>query len=166
MGGMPIHPAIVHIPIGLAVVTPVLAGAVLVALWRGRADRRTWGIVALVQAIVLAGALVALQTGRAEEERVEEVAPEAAIEMHEERAEVFTWLAGLSLATGVAVLLVPGRKAILASALAATMTSAAVAGATWWVGHSGGSLVYQHGAALAYAGKGPGAIEGGHVDDD
>ena len=164
MASMPVHPAVVHIPIGLAVVTPVLAGLLLLGLWRGWANRRMWSIVVFVQAIVLVGALVALRTGRAEEERVEHVTSEAAVELHEEHAEAFTWLAGLSAVVGLAVLLVRGRGAMLATAVAATVASGAVVAGAWWVGHSGGALVYQQGAAAAYSRGSPGRL-GGDVDD-
>lgn len=107
---------------------------------------------------------MALRTGRAEEERVEKVTSEAAIELHEEAAEAFTWLAGLSAAVGLGVLLVRGRRAMLAMAVAATMASGAVVAGAWWVGHSGGALVYQQGAAAAYSGGSPGRL-GGDVDD-
>lgn len=107
--------------------------------------------MALVQAIVVAGALVAQRTGRAEEERVENVVPEAAIDAHEERAEAFTWLAAAGLATAGAVLVVPGGTSLTAAALVATVVSSVGASAAVWVGHSGGELVYRHGAASAYA---------------
>jgi uncharacterized membrane protein len=157
MEGLPLHPAIVHVPIGVGLVVPVMAGLVALALWRGRAARSAWSLVVLVQAVVLGGALAAMRTGEAEEERTERFASEAAVERHEEQAEVFTWLAGVALAAGVAVLVVPGRTAMVAAAVAATVASAAVAGATFRVGHSGGELVYREGAALAYrdAGRPP-----------
>jgi uncharacterized membrane protein len=166
MGGLPIHPVVVHVPIGLGLLAPVLAAVVAAALWRGRAARGAWALVVLVQAIVLAGALVALRTGEAEEERAGALVPEAAVELHEERAETFVWIAAVSLATGVAVLLVPGRTAIVATALAATVASSAVAGAALWVGHSGGQLVYGPGGIVAsreLGGRAPGRLA---LDDD
>jgi hypothetical protein len=57
-----------------------------------------------------------------------------------------------------------GRKAMLAMAVAATMASGAVVAGAWWVGHSGGALVYHKGAAAAYSRGSPGRL-GGDVDD-
>jgi uncharacterized membrane protein len=156
-GGLPFHPAVVHVPIGVGLVVPVLAAVVTAALWRGHATRAAWSLVALLQAIVFAGALVALRTGEAEEERLESRVSKDAVERHEEQAEVLAWLSGVSLAAGVAVLLVRGSAAVVATALAATVASSAVAGAALWVGHSGGEIVYGRDAALALRGETPGS---------
>jgi hypothetical protein len=94
--------------------------------------------------------MIQTRTGEAEEERVEDVVSERALETHEERGEVFTWLAGMALAAGVAALVIPTRRAQLAAAAAASVAAVAVGGAAYWVGHSGGELVYKNGAAAAY----------------
>lgn len=94
--------------------------------------------------------MIQTRTGEAEEERVEDVVSERALETHEERGEVFTWLAGMALAAGVAALVIPTRRAQLAAAAAASVAAVAVGGAAYWVGHSGGELAYKNGAAAAY----------------
>jgi cobalamin synthase len=154
---LPWHPVMVHVPLGLGVVVPVVAvGVLLAARRRGGLDRRDWWPVVLLQAVVLAGALVALRTGEAEEERVEDVVGKEAIHHHEERAEAFTWLTGLSLAAGATAWAVSAPRRFTL-AVVATIAATAAAGATFWVGHSGGELVYRHGAARAYVPEPPDA---------
>jgi len=88
---VPLHPALVHLPLGLSIVLPLVAAGMAFALWRGLVPRRTWGVVVGLQAALVVGALVALKTGEREERRVEPVVGETALERHEEAAEVFLW---------------------------------------------------------------------------
>ncbi|MCA9773335.1 MAG: hypothetical protein KC466_13055 [Myxococcales bacterium] len=171
MNNLPLHPAIVHLPLGIAFVMPVLLALVLLWIWRDRFTVRAWIPAVVLQAILVGSAFVALETGEDQEERVEKVVPESAIEVHEERAEVFAWLGGATL---VAVALIPvfgNRKPRgLAATLALALSLGAV-GQGLLVGHSGGRLVYEYGAANAYlpdakAAAAPGPAAGSHGDDD
>ena len=144
----PLHPAVVHFPIALAVLLPVAA---LVALWvirRGAAPLEAWA-VPLAMAVALTGsAWVALQTGEAEEDRVEAYVGEAAIHEHEEAAERFLLIAGVMTLVGGLGLLsgtVGNAARLVASAGAVVVLLAGVQ-----VGSAGGRLVYEHGAAQAY----------------
>jgi hypothetical protein len=76
---------------------------------------------------------------------------EAVVDAHEERAEAFTRVAAAGLARAGAVLVVPVGASLTVAALGATITNAVGSGAALWVGHSGGELVYRHGAASTYA---------------
>lgn len=157
---LPLHPLVVHLPLALAVLVPMLAAFALLVWWRGwPSGRRAWGLVAALQALLVLGALVALRTGQAEEERVEAAVAESVLEGHEEAAEIF-----LGVATGVLVpaflaLLVPGVTA--GRLLAATALAGMVLGAVLAVrvGEAGGELVYRHGAAAVYAMPGAGGTE-------
>lgn len=145
----PLHPAVVHLPIALAVLAPWVALAALVSIRRGWLPARTWLTVVALHALLAGSAWLAVETGEQEEERVERVVAERPIETHEERAEVFL---GLSLAALAAAALgmLRGRAGRLAqvgtlvAALAVLVSGAAV-------GHTGGELVYRHGAGQAYA---------------
>jgi hypothetical protein len=150
MFGVPLHPLVVHFPIVLAVLLPVVA---LVALWairRGTSVRRAWLVPLAVSAALSAGAFVATQTGDGEEDRVERVVGERAIHGHEEAGDRFLVLSGV-LVLIVAAGMLPnaaGRAArLLGTGGAVGLIVAAVQ-----VGHSGGLLVYRDGAASAYAG--------------
>jgi pimeloyl-ACP methyl ester carboxylesterase len=163
----------VHLPLGLAFVIPALAVGFAWALWKGRVrSRGAWIAVIALQVVLLGGGLVAMNTGEREEDRVERVVPDSAIERHEEYAEQFVWAAGLTLVTA---LLVPTfRKPAVVHAMAAltVMGTLLVAAAAIRVGHAGGQLVYGHNAGAAYAAAGqqggePRAVEAPqHADDD
>jgi hypothetical protein len=101
----PLHPAVVHFPIVLALLLPVVAIIALIMIRRG-AD-------------------------------------------HEEAAEVFlalTLVTTLLVTTG----LWGGRVGDLARPVA-TAATVLLVGLAFQVGHTGGELVYGHGAASAYA---------------
>ncbi len=157
MGNIPLHPLVVHLPLVLAALLPFVVLAILWGDRRGRLTARSWWIGVGVAALLTAGAFVSVKTGEREEEVVESVVPEAALERHEERAEAFLWatLAPLALlGLTVAVRTDAPRRWIGTGALVASL---ALAGLAVGVGHSGGSLVYEHGAASAYTDPGTAA---------
>ncbi len=157
MGQVPLHPALVHIPLGIAVVLPLVALAVTVALWRGWIGPRAFALVVLLQAVVVGAGVVALQTGERDEERV---ANEAAVEAHEEAAQRFMVGAGFALALGVGGLLLlkrqPALRWMAAGLTAATLVEAGLAVAT---GQRGGELVYGAGGPAQ-------AVRAQHEEDD
>lgn len=150
MFALPLHPAIVHIPLGIAAVVPLVMIVLTVALVRRKATRQSFLLAALLQAIVVGGGLVALSTGEAEEERVESVVSERAIERHEELAKVFVAASGMTLALALLAGVAPERWT-RRLAVAGTVASIGALGVGVAVGHAGGELVYRHGAATAYA---------------
>ncbi len=164
----PLHPAIVHFPIVLAVLAPILAATTLWAIHSKRVSRSSWiGIVAL-QIAVVGATWAATETGEHEEERVERIVAERHIEEHEEAAERFLVLAALVLPLA-AVGLLTGPIGTTSRALTVALSVAALA-AAGVVGHSGGELVYRHGAAAAYLEPGLQQIGSplaysGHEDD-
>jgi uncharacterized membrane protein len=155
MNGLPLHPALVHLPLGLAFVMPFLALIVGWALWTGRAPRRTWAIVVALQAVLLAGGLMALRTGEAQEDRVEPVVGETALARHEAAAQQFVWASALTLALATAGLLLRQARPMRSAVVLTTLASAVVTGLAVRTGHAGGQLVYVHGAASAYLAAGP-----------
>lgn len=144
----PLHPTVVHFPIVLGVVLPLLAAY---ALWRMHdgAPARAWGPVVLVAVLTWASAYVASRLGQQEEERVEAVlVSEDPLHEHEEAAELFLLVSGI--VAGVALLgLAPGmvgRSARLLALVGAVLGLTVVAR----TGYLGGELAYRHGAAAAY----------------
>jgi uncharacterized membrane protein len=159
MQGIPLHPAVVHVPLGLSLVIPLVAATVGYALLKGWATKPVWLIVIALQALVLVGGLAAMNTGENEEDVVERVLSERLIEAHEEKAEAFVWSAGITLALSVAVLAL-GPQQVGAAAIATSLAAAVTLGLGYRVGHSGGELVFKHGAASAYSGGGAPAEAG------
>ena len=144
----PLHPAIVHLPIALAVLIPGLALLAIFAIRAGLVPARTWAAVILLNALLVGSSWLAIETGEDQEEKVERVVAERNIEDHEEAAERFlivAIVAGLVSGTG----LLAGRSGEIGRG-ATLVASALVLAAGIAVGHSGGELVYRHGAASAY----------------
>lgn len=151
MGSLPLHPAIVHLPLGLAFIMPVIALGFGWALWTGRVRPRAWLAIVALQAVLLGAGLVAMNTGEQEEERVEAAVPETALEQHEEYAEQFVWATALTL--GLMGLVLVGRRPSIVRALTLVAVTGTVVVTTLAirVGHAGGELVYVHNAGAAYA---------------
>lgn len=159
----PLHPALVHFPIVLAFLLPLAA---LGALWRGRRyppARGAWILTTALAGALTASAWLAVRSGERDEEAVERVVPEAPLEDHEEAAERFLLLsAGVLLVAGAGLL--RGRIGTTAR-LVATAGAFGLVVAGSLVGHSGGELVYRHGAAAAHAPEKAGAGQAGREID-
>lgn len=171
MDSLLFHPKVVHIPIALSVLMPLVAGGVLLAWWQDWLSARSWVLAVSLQAVLLGSAAVALQTGEAEEERVEQVVSEQAIEAHEEAAEVFVWGSGAVLGLMLLALLFSRSRAGLPLAATSVLGALLVLGLGYWTGQAGGELVYRHGAAKAYVGIGgqappSAALRAAHGDDE
>lgn len=157
MFDLPLHPVVVHLPMALSVLLPLLSLVGLVLLWREDAGWRAWLSVPLLAAVLTASSFVALETGEQDEDVVESVVAESAIEAHEEAAERFAWSTGVLLLLAVAGLAPRRHGTRLALAGATVVASIGVLALGVDVGHKGGELVYRHGAASAHVAAGGGA---------
>jgi uncharacterized membrane protein len=144
---------IVHLPLAMAMLAVPATALLAWFVWRKKAARGLAGLVGALLLGLAASAFVAVETGENDEEVVEKVVPEAALETHEHRAERFLWgamtLAGLGIATFISV-----RANRFAPALATVLVLGA-GGVAWLAidtGDSGGELVFVHGAADAWRG--------------
>lgn len=146
--GIPLHPLVVHFPIVLAVLLPISALGALWAIRKGTTPRFTWAIPVAMAAALTFSAWAASETGEREEDRVERVVGERALHGHEEAAERFLVLSGVLLV--VATIGFVPRIIGEAARLVATVGAVGLLAAGVQVGHSGGELVYRHGAASAY----------------
>jgi hypothetical protein len=171
MPTLPLHPAIVHLPLGLAFAMPLVAIGLGLAHRLGRMTRHGFGILVGLQLLVVASGVIAMQLGERDQKRVEPVVGEAAVHDHEERAEVFVWTAGAVLVVAAAILVLPAGAVGAAAAVAAAGTLA-VAVLAARAGEAGGAIVYARGGAAAFASAparaiaAPGGHAGGARDDD
>jgi uncharacterized membrane protein len=163
----PLHPAMVHFPIVLAVLLPIAVLGAHFAISRGAPLRRTWAIPVGLAALLMASSIVSVETGQAQEDRVERAVPERAIHVHEERAERFLVLSGALLVVLVGGLAggTIGASSRVVGAVGAVLLLLPAA----QVGASGGELVYEYGAAQVYvdgsAGQRASPATQGETDD-
>ena len=156
----PLHPAVVHLPIALAVLMPLLAAVGDLRDREGvRAGPHVAGRRRCSRCCSPGRPGSRSRPGEADEERIERIVAEQHVEAHEEAGE------RLLIAAGVAALLVaagllPDRLGS-AARVVGTLASLGVLAAAVAVGHSGGELVYRHGAASAYTGPSAEAAEHG-----
>lgn len=153
------HPELVHLPIALGVLMPLVAGGLLLAWWRKWLPGRAWVVAIALQAVLVASGVMALRSGEAEEERVEPFVVDSAIEAHEEAAEAFVWASGGVLAIMALALVLSTRRSGSVAAAAATVGTVAVLGLGYRTGQAGGDLVYRHGAAQAHVGAAAGTLD-------
>jgi uncharacterized membrane protein len=147
---LPLHPRLVHLPVALSVLMPLVTSGLLLAWWRGWLPRRAWAVAVVLQAALVVGGVVAIRSGEADERRAETVLSERLIEEHEDAAKLLTAGALLVLLVAGAGMFVKADRAARAAAAAAMVGSLAVCFLAYRAGELGGRLVYVHGAAGAF----------------
>ena len=152
MNEIPLHPALVHIPIGVAFVLPCPAVVVAIAIGKGKLPKTAWLVVVGLQVIVLAGGIASVRTGEEDRRRTVMLVGSANLDPHEEAGDAFNVSAGVSLALGIASFF-PGGTIANVGRAATVLASSACTYFAYSAGHSGGGLVYQFGAASAYLPK-------------
>jgi hypothetical protein len=165
------HPKLIHVPMALGIMMPIIAGGLLLAWWRDWLPRRAWFIAIAFQALLVASGVLALRSGEAEEERVERVVAERFIEEHEEAAEAFVGVSAAVLVLMLFAGVLGARGSSLPAAAVATLGTLVVLGLGYRTGQVGGDLVYRHGAAQVHVGGAARevnarAARSGHDDDD
>lgn len=146
---MPLHAAVVHVPLGLALISPLVYLVLAILIWKKWLPPRAWILALLIQSLLLGSALYAEKLGHHDHEKVEDVIEEKWVEGHEERAEIF-----IRVEAGVFVFVAMGFLPWLSFAdklrCLAFLTSVVALYFAYQTGHSGGELVYVKGAAKAY----------------
>ena len=148
---LPMHPKLVHVPMALCVLMPLVAIAIWIGVHRGWFTPRTWLLAAFLQGATLVGGIAALQSGKDDGAKVEGYASEEALGAHADRAYWFLYVAGANLAVcGVTVLL--GRDRTRQQLAGAIVIVGLVGGAYagYRVGDAGGRLVYVANASDAH----------------
>jgi hypothetical protein len=167
MNTLPLHPAVVHVPLGLALIMPVLLAALVWAIVTGRLPVRAWLVGVLLQGVILGAAVVALGTGEQDEKRVEGRVGEAQVEAHERAARAFTFAAGGAFVAAALGLALRNRhRLFLAAGLGTVALSLAMLGFGIQAGHRGGLLVHGRGDPNAPGRGEPGGGEAQAVGQD
>lgn len=157
----PLHPAIVHFPIVLAVLLPLALAWGMFLSQKNIATLLAWAPALLIGVLLVASATLAIETGEDQEEIVEEVVSKQFIHEHEEAAERVQRL-GIAVVLLMFIGLVPvlPKRAIQITRLLTLAGSIALLPLALQTGETGGELVYEHGAAAVYVSSPPGAILG------
>ena len=147
MFDLPLHPIAVHFPIVLGALLPVLALLMWWAIKNWQLPPKVWALVSAVALVYSLSAVVAVQLGEEDEEKVEKVVSERVIEEHEEAAELIPWIAGTLFLVSLGGFTVKySKQAQLGLIVLSLVAVAPLINA----GHTGGELVYEHGAAIAH----------------
>lgn len=147
MFDLPLHPIVVHFPIVLGSLLPVLVILLWWAIKKWQWEPKVWALVSAVALVYCLFAVTAVQLGEEDEEKVEKVISEKAIEEHEEAGELIPWLAGTLFLVSLGGFTVKYSKQAKV-----VMIVLSLVGVVPLVnaGHTGGELVYEHGAAIAH----------------
>ena len=97
MGNVPLHPAVVHLPLGLAILMPLLALVFTLAWWKGWASQRGWALVFGLQLLLVGAGLFVKQTGEREMRSARRVLVRGTVRSHAKAADVFVWASGATL---------------------------------------------------------------------
>ena len=142
MESSPLHPALVHLPLGIAIVMPFVTGFVFYLIRSEMLPQRGWWVVLVLQLFLVAGGAAALQTGEGAEEAVEKNVTEEVIEAHEEAAKIFMGISVLTLIVIGAGLMDSSFRSTLQGFSVVLLLGAL--GAGMFAGKKGGEIVYKH----------------------
>lgn len=147
----PLHPKIVHIPLALAMLLPILNVAIVLSWWKKWLPRRVWIISACLHAVMTFSAFVAMQTGETEEHITERVVSEDRIHEHEDAAESFLWASVVALLLALIAAIADQEPIGLKYAVFTTILAILCSVLAIEAGHQGGELVYKYGAGRAFS---------------
>ncbi len=147
MFDLPLHPIAVHFPIVLGSLLPALALVLWWAIKKWQWTPKVWALVSAVALVYSLSAMIAVQLGEEDEEKVEKVISEEVIEEHEEAGELIPWLAGTLFLVSLGGFTVKYSKQ---AKVAMIVLSLAGVAPLINAGHTGGELVYEHGAGFAH----------------
>jgi len=151
IGSLPLHPALVHFPIGIVLVLPFVTILLFFLIHKGESTRRALYILVFLHLLLMGSTFVAIETGEDQEHKVEQVVGESVLEEHEERAEMLMYGTVLAflIVTGFTYFPLLSSNQTLSIMLSTHFILEIL---SFRVGHSGGELVYVHGAGSAYTG--------------
>jgi uncharacterized membrane protein len=146
---VPLHPMIVHFPLAISYILPVLIVVFAYMIKNHKMTPKAWLIIVGIQLAVVGSGYISLETGETEEHTVEKVVDKQLIHEHEEAAEIFVGSTVLALVLSIGVFFI--RKEIGFPIKLGIAVLGIISGyLAFRTGNLGGELVYKHGAAGAY----------------
>lgn len=148
--GVPLHPAVVHLPLGISLVLPFLALAATVGLWKRWVPVRTWWVIVALQAMMVVGSFACIQTGEKEKDLVGGMVDDDPVDAHEDAAHTFTRATMGAFVVSVGMGFAQATRVAPLGNLLVTLLSLGLMLLGARAGHLGGRLVYVHNAAEAH----------------
>lgn len=145
----PFHPVIVHIPLVISLIMPILVLIFAVMIKLNKLSPRGWLVIIGFQLMTTISGYVALESGEIEEDIVEKIVDKKYINEHENAAEIYVGSTVLVLVFCIAVFFISEKLQLKMQILIALLAIASSA-LGYRAGKYGGELVYKYGAASAY----------------
>jgi len=149
---VPFHPIIVHLPLALTFILPLLLLAFAYFIKSNKMSPSAWLIIIGFQAILAGSGYLALETGETDEKIAAKVVSKSLIHEHEEKAEIFVGVTVLALVVSVAAFFIKKDLQFYLQ-LGVVILSLVACFLAYRTGESGGELVYRYGAAGGHIGK-------------
>lgn len=151
---VPFHPQIVHLPLALSVILPLLALIVLICIRKQKFSTHVWILVAGLQVLTTASGYLAMETGEDDEQAVGKLIGKPLVHAHEESAEMFVAFSVAASVLAIATVVVKtSAQFYLMLVTVVLMLGQSALG--WRAGRSGGELIYVHKAANAHTAAAP-----------
>ncbi len=146
---LPFHPMIVHFPIALSVILPLLTLIFAFLIKTRKMNTGVWAIIIGLHLFTVATGYIALESGETEEETVQRVVAKEEIAKHEKYAEIFVGITVVATVFSIVAFFVTANIQFYVQ-LANVIILLVGAFYAFETGEHGGDLVYRYGAPRAY----------------
>ncbi len=146
---VPLHPILVHFPIALSFLLPILALVFAFFIKTKKMNSSMWAIIMGLHLFTVGMGYLSLETGETEEDTVVKIVDKDLIADHEKYAEIYVGVTVLATVLSVVAFFIQANLQMYLQ-LANVVVLVIAAFFAYETGEHGGELVYKHGAARAY----------------
>ncbi|MBT4790300.1 MAG: hypothetical protein HON90_01910 [Halobacteriovoraceae bacterium] len=150
MGELPIHPGVVHLPIGIVFVLPFLLSLYIIFFKKKLLERSGFVIILVLYGLLTISSVISIKTGENEISAVKNVVAQQHVNTHENEAQNFLVVTLLALVTGISTLVVNSLRYFQIGLIFNFFIQILLIYFAIQVGHTGGVLVYKYSATDAY----------------